>query len=194
MNKSDKIFISKYARGRSLDEIYGLNYLFFQLLQTSTLYSDLGKNIHEDDFDSLFPTLTCAERNNVSDVESFLNMHLLTKNEFSQDNFSLNFATIDIHFYQLISYVLVFISLAGFILTGINAFSTNLNKIWLLFIFEILLLITLFAQLFGTCWFGSFLGYGLYNMAYTSGCQAIFALFEVLTISELFVILKEKWK
>ena len=193
LNKSDKIFISKYARGRSLDEIYVLNYLFFQLLQTSTLYSDLGKNIHEDDFDSLFPTLTCAERNNVSDVESFLNMHLLTKNEFSQDNFSLNFATIDIHFYQLISYVLVFISLAGFILTGINAFSTNLNKIWLLFIFEILLLITLFAQLFGTCWFCSFLGYGLYIRAYTSGCQAIFALFEVLTISELFIILKEKY-
>ena len=194
LNKSDKIFISKYAPGRSWDEIYELNDLFFQLLQTSTLYTDLGKNIHEDNIDLLFPTLTYAERNNVSDVESFLNMHLLTKNEFSQDNFSLNFAIMNIHFYQLISYVFSILSIAGFILTGINAFSNKPKKnMLLLFIFEILLLITLFAQLFGLCWFCSFLSYGLYIRAYCSNCQAIFAFFEVLTISGLFIILEEKY-
>ncbi|WP_407378425.1 hypothetical protein [Methanobrevibacter sp.] len=195
LNKSDKIFISKYAIGRSLDEIYSLKDLFFPLLQTSTLYNDLGRTIQECNVDVMYPTLTYGERSDVSEIESFLNMHILTKDEFSQDDFTLKLAGLDIQLYQVISIVLVIISVIGFIFTGLNVIMSRFKQksMLLLFIFEILLLATFFVQLFGLCWFCSFLYYCEYTIAYSSNCQAIFALFEVLSISGLFVLLKEKY-
>ena len=194
LNKSDKIFISKYAVGRSVGEIFDLKDLFFSLLKTSILYKDLGRDIQKCNVDVMLPSLTFGENNQVKDVESFLHMNIFTKSEFSQDNFEWNFAKASIHFYQLISIIIVIISVISFILTGINLIlnrfkSKNLS---LVFLFEILLLGTFAVQLFGLCWFSSFLGYCEYTMAYSSNCQAIFAIFEVLAIAGIISIIEKE--
>lgn len=194
LNKSDKIFISKYAVGRSVGEIFDLKDLFFLLLKTSILYKDLGRDIQKCNVDIMLPSLTFGENNQVKDVESFLHMNIFTKSEYSQDNFEWNFAKASIHFYQLISIIIVIISVISFILTGINLIlnrfkSKNLS---LVFLFEILLLGTFAVQLFGLCWFSSFLGYCEYTRAYSSNCQAIFAIFEVLAIAGIISIIEKK--
>ena len=142
----------------------------------------------------MLPSLTFGENNQVKDVESFLHMNIFTKSEYSQDNFEWNFAKASIHFYQLISIIIVIISVISFILTGINLIlnrfkSKNLS---LVFLFEILLLGTFAVQLFGLCWFSSFLGYCEYTRAYSSNCQAIFATFEVLAIAGIISIIEKK--
>ena len=142
----------------------------------------------------MIPSLTFGENNQVKDVESFLHMNIFTKSEYSQDNFEWNFAKASIHFYQLISIIIVIISVISFILTGINLIlnrfkSKNLS---LVFLFEILLLGTFAVQLFGLCWFASFLGYCEYTRAYSSNCQAIFAIFEVLAIAGIISIIEKK--
>lgn len=194
LNKTDKIFISKYATGRSLDEIYSLKDIFIPLLKSSILYKDLGRDIQDCRVDIMFPTLTYGEKNNVSDVESFLNMHILTKDEYNPDNLALNLAKMDIQFYQIISYIIVLISFICFIFSGITLVLNNFKPktLGLLFIFEILLLGTFIVQLFGISWFCSFLHYCEYTIAYSSNCLAIFALFEVLSIAGVFYIFENK--
>lgn len=194
LNKTDKIFISKYATGRSLDEIYSLKDMFLSLIKSSILYKDLGRDIQDYNVDFMLPTLLYAEENNVSETESFLNMHILTKNEFNPDSFALSFAKSDIQFYHIISYFIVMISFVCFIFSGITLILNNFKPktLSLLFIFEILLLATFLVQLFGLCWFCSFLDYCEYTIAYSSNCLAIFALFEVLSIAGVFYIFENK--
>lgn len=142
LNKSDKIFISNYAVGRSIDEIYSLNGLFFSLIQTSIFCTDLGHDVREFNVDAMLPTLTHGEDNQVADVESFLNMNIFTAHEFSQNNFEWTFAKYSIHFYQLISIFIVSISVICFIFTGIHLVLNKFRpkNISSVFIFEILLL------------------------------------------------------
>ncbi|MBR0058120.1 MAG: hypothetical protein IJP99_02150 [Methanobrevibacter sp.] len=149
LNKSDKIFISKYAVGRSVGEIFDLKDLFFSLLKTSILYKDLGRDIQDCNVDIMLPTLTFGENNQVGDVESFLHMNIFTKSEFSQDNFEWIFAKSTIHFYQLISIFIVIISVISFILSGIYLILNRFNSknLVLLFLFEILLLGIFVVQL-----------------------------------------------
>jgi|GEM_PF-5369237 len=194
LNKSDKIFISKYAVGRSVGEIFDLKDLFFSLLKTSILYKDLGRDIQDCNVDIMLPTLTFGENNQVGDVESFLHMNIFTKSEFSQDNFEWIFAKSSIHFYQLISIFIVIISVISFILSGIYLILNRFNSknLFLLFLFEILLLGIFVVQLFGLCWFSSFLGYCEYTMAYSSNCQVIFAIFEVLAIAGIISIIDKE--
>lgn len=194
LNKSNKIFISSYAVGRSADEIYSLNGLFFSLLKTSIFYKDLGHDVQEFHLDPLFPTLTHGDDNQVAEVESFLNMNIFTKHEFSQNNFEWNFARWSIHFYQLISIFIVAISIISFILTGIHVVLNKFKpkNISLLFVFEILLLGLFLVQLFGLCWFASFLGYCDYTRAYSSNCHVLFAMFEILAIAGIFSIIEKE--
>lgn len=190
LEKSNKIFISSYAVGRSFNEILSLKDLFFSLLQSSIFYNDFGKDIYDyTGLHFMYPTLMNANESDISSVESFLNMNILTKDEFSQgDNFALNFSKICIHFYQIISIVIVITSIISFILTGIYLILNKLKpeKILLIFLFEIILLGIFVVQLFGVSWFSSFLSYCEYTIAYSSNCQAIFALFEILSISCVF--------
>jgi hypothetical protein len=141
----------------------------------------------------MLPTLTHGEDNQVAEVESFLNVNIFTTHEFSQNNFEWNSAKCCIHFYQLISIFIVSISIICFILTGVNLVLNKFGSksISLVFIFEILLLGIFLVQLFGLCWFASFLGYCDYTRAYSSNCQAIFAIFEVLAISGIFSIIEK---
>ena len=194
LNKTDKIFISNYAVGRSMGEIYSLKYLFISLFKTSVLYEDLGQNVQDFRMDGMQPSLTHGEESQVVESESFLHMNIFTKNEFSPNNFEWNFAKSSIHFYQLISIFIVIISFICFILTGVNLVLDKIkpSNLLLVFVFEILLLGMFIVQLFGLCWFASFLGYCEYTMAYSSNCQAIFAIFEVLSIASFVSVIEKK--
>ena len=182
LNKSDKIFITSSADGKSLSQIQDIGPFITSGIECCVLYKyiDFGN--------SSFDSSRIMSNNRVKDVENDLNQHLVTQNEIDNPSITqklaFDFIKFDIGFYQIISYIIVIVSLASFLasikIQFTNKFKNRENNA--IIGFEFLLLATFILQIFAIGWFCSWLDPVGSMKYYTVANQGIFALFEVLAI------------
>lgn len=190
LKKTDKIFISSSANGKSTNEIIGMKLYIIEAIKSSIFYTYISNDIVRDNASS-----HVTDNNVIKLVEHTLNDDLINTNETTGDLFKeiipKELVNIDIVIYQIISYFIVLLSalsFAGLIIFQMkNHFkSKDMNT---LLGFEILVLGTYLVQIFGISWFCSWLDLNTLYF-YITPCHGVFAVFEILSISGGYVILK----
>lgn len=195
LNKSDEIFITDSLNGKNMDEISELKTPFIDGLKINLFYEYVRAVQQPVDTEADI-TSQLVSNDMTRFAESFLNEKIHTNKELhtSQRN-AIHFAELDIMVYQYISYIIVLLTIVGFVGLIINQFKNrfkdkNLN---MLLIFEIMLIGTFLVQIFAIAWFTSWINQPPIDRMeyYTAGCQGLFALFEILAICGGFKILKK---
>lgn len=189
--KSDKIFITSSLNGKSIEEINELSPLFIIGLQYCLFYEF-------NDMDTgMSKTSLTFYSNDYPLVESVLNQKLVTVNNSYIDSNVVSFANFDFTIYHYVSYIIVLLSIIGFIGTAIyqikNRFKNRSFNV--LLGFEILLLGTFLVYIFAIAWFSISQvpsTNSSYMVLYAIPTQALIILFEILSILGFFSILKSK--
>lgn len=158
LQKSDKIFITSSAAGKDMDEIMDLTPHFLYGMSATFFYNGLEfNNINRDD------TSMSVSNNFTKNVSQDINDNLISDSQLNNlpllGSIPIKLIGLDMGIYQVISYVIAFLSFAGFIIILINQVKNrfknrNLN---MLLLFCIMLIGTVFVQIFSVTWFCSFL-------------------------------------
>ena len=184
LNKSDKIFITSSANGKTLDEIIKLEPYMTSGIKSCIFYKDLiiGEN-------PLPESSQVVSNDNTRNTEKILNEKLITQNDMNNPGFSeyisLKFMKLDLKIYQVVSYLIVLLASISFIYSIIYQIKNKFNNLEFNVIvgFEFLLITTFIVEIFAIGWFCSWIDISLNPMKfYTVANQGIFALFEVISI------------
>ena len=193
LNKSDKIFITSNANGKSINEILNLKPYISSGIKSCIFYKDI--TIESVPISDSSQVIT---NNNTKHTEKVLNEKLVTAEDLNKptfaENLSLKLMKLDIKFYQIISYLVVVLSCISFIYSVFIQFKNNFKnrKINAIIGFEFLLLATFLLEIFAIGWFCSWIDINSGPMKfYTVACQGIFALFEVMSICGAISIYKK---
>ncbi len=194
LNKSDRIFITSSATGKTLDEVFGLKPYITSAVKSCVFYKDL---LIED---YPIPGSSQLVSNEVtSNTESILNEKLVTQENMNNPTFgeyiSLELMKLDIKIYQTISYVIFILSALSFIFILFSQFKNKFKNRQLNAIlgFECLLAITFILEIFAIGWFCSWMGTNSMKF-YTVANHGIFAVFEVISICTALKIFLEKYQ
>lgn len=195
LNKSDKIFITPLANGKSINEIYDTKNHFIIGFENCLFYKHIDTKTHVQKDSTRY-----HKSKLIKPMEKSLNQHLYKETEVNNSPFHqkivYKFIDLDIQIYQVISYLLVVLSCLSFIYLVIyqfkNKFKNRQNNI--LIGFEFMLLATFIVQIFAIGWFCCFLEPLNPMKYYTIANNGIFALFEVLAISGAIKIFMSKNK
>ena len=196
LQKSDKIFITDSLNGKDINEIYslktaiinGLNInLFYEYVRATQKPVDNGVDISSQ----------LVSNDRVNFAESIVNEEIPTNNELTNtEKSAIHFAELDIFAYHYSSYIIVLLTVLGFFALFISQIKNRFKdrQLNLLLLYEIMLLGTFLVQIFAIAWFTSWINQPTIDRMeyYTSGCQAIFALFETLAIIGGFVVFQKR--
>lgn len=192
LEKSDKIFISSSATGRSVDELGQMTPYIIEGLKNNLFY----ENIYYEAYP--IPNTTNTVINAQTEyTELVLNDNFITLNNNPDTvEFKTKIPTaiigMDVLLYQTISYIVVALSLIGFISLGIYQIKNKFKNRTLTALvgFQFLLLGTFIVQIIGVSWFISWIEIerGVMNY-YTASSQGIFSLFEILSICGLIYLI-----
>lgn len=196
LEKSDKIFITDSLNGKDINEIYslktaiinGLNInLFYEYVRATQKPVDNGVDISSQ----------LVSNDRVNFAESIVNEEIPTNNELTNtEKSAIHFAELDILAYHYSSYIIVLLTVLGFFALFISQIKNRFKdrQLNLLLLYEIMLLGTFLVQIFAIAWFTSWINQPTIDRMeyYTSGCQAIFALFETLAIIGGFVVFQKR--
>ena len=191
LNKSDKLHLTDLAVGKNKYEIKQTMNFFYAGIKACLFYDRITlKNM---------PIPDTSQRGLDADtgsVEEIIHDNVITQNELNgNEKIPLLLQKADIKVYKIISYVIVILSVIGFIYTGYwqikNRFKNRVLNC--LLGFELMLLATFLVQIFAVAWFSSWIDINTDPMVfYTVSSQGFFALFEVLSITGLFKIINMK--
>lgn len=196
IEKSDKIFISESANGKSLNEILELYPYILSGIKANLFYE--GITINDVPLDGTTFTNTNGQ---TEYTELILNDNFIMTNNNPdtvafKEKIPIKLMNIDIMVYQSISYILVALSIIGFVGLGIYQIKNKFKNRTLntLLGFQILLLGTFLVQIVGISWFSIWIGMEMNTIMkfYTASSQGVFALFEVLAICSLYYLLSKK--
>ena len=195
LKKSEKIFITPLANGKSLSEINDNKNHYITGFENCLFYKHIDTENHVQTDSSRY-----HKSKIINKMEKNLNQPLYKQTEIKKAPFNqkivYKFIDLDIQFYQVISYLLVALSCISFIYSTIyqfkNKFKNRQNNI--LIGFEFMLLATFIVQIFAIGWFCCFLSPIESMKYYTIANNGIFALFEILAISGAIKIFMTKKK
>lgn len=192
LEKSDKIFISSSATGRSIDELNQIIPYIIEGLKNNLFYENIVYEAYP------IPNTTNTVINAQTEyTELVLNDNFITLNNNPDTvEFKTKIPTaiigMDVLLYQTISYIVVALSLIGFISLGIYQIKNKFKNRTLTALvgFQFLLLGTFIVQIIGVSWFISWIEIerGVMNY-YTASSQGIFSLFEILSICGLIYLI-----
>ena len=185
LDESSKIFITSSANGKNLTEIEEIIPYIISGFKTCMFYNTLeiyDQPIHDSS--------QMINNKDTKIVSSSLNDDI----NKAKNSEVIGMEKLDIVIYQCISYIIVLISIIGFIGTFIQQIKNKLHnrKFNLLFGLQILSLGTFIVQIIAIAWFCSWMVLDNSMKFYSVSCQGFFTFFEILAIFSLFLILKEK--
>ena len=185
LDESSKIFITSSANGKNLTEIEEIIPYIISGFKTCMFYNTLeiyDQPIHDSS--------QMINNKDTKIVSSSLNDDI----NKAKNSEVIGMEKLDIAIYQCISYIIVLISIIGFIGTFIQQIKNKLHnrKFNLLFGLQILSLGTFIVQIIAIAWFCSWMVLDNSMKFYSVSCQGFFTFFEILAIFSLFLILKEK--
>ena len=185
LDESSKIFITSSANGKNLTEIEEIIPYIISGFKTCMFYNTLeiyDQPIHDSS--------QMINNKDTKIVSSSLNDDI----NKAKNSEVIGMEKLDIVIYQCISYIIVLISIIGFIGTFIHQIKNKLHnkKFNLLLGLQILSLGTFIVQIIAIAWFCSWMVLDNSMKFYSVSCQGFFTFFEILAIFSLFLILKEK--
>lgn len=205
LNKSDKIFITSSASGKSIEEIFDLKPLISSGLKIALFYNGIEVNTIPLDERSSFN----SSEKIVKHTENDLNDNIITQSEFN--NFSLiqkmpiKLIELDIIIYQIISFILIPFTIISFIILCLNQSKNKFKNRTLnaLILYDVLLIGTFLIQVFAIAWFCSYLGtnpwIGTLNdiighiKFHLASSYGFLAMFIILNISTAYAITKDNY-
>ena len=198
LEKSDKIFITESATGKSLDEIKKLIPYIIAGFKINLFYDNIAsKDLALNNAETTYK----YTNDKTESAEIILNDNLIMMNNNPdtiafKEKIPMQIIDTIISLYQLISYVFVALSIIGFIGLGTCQIKNKFRnrKLNTLLGFQIMLLGTFLLQIIGISWFSSWIVNGIVGVMkfYTASSQGVFALFEVLAICSLYYLLSKK--
>lgn len=196
LEESDKIFITSSATGKSVDELSQMIPYIIWGLKTNLFYENIGYETGP------IPTSTNTVANAQTEYGELVlndNFIIATNNpdtvEF-KEKIPTAIINTDILLYHTISYILVALSLIGFIGLGIHQIKNKFKNRTLTALvgFQLLLLGTFIVQIMGIAWFSSWIELDISGIMkfYTASSQGVFSLFEILSICGLIYLIINK--
>lgn len=182
INKSDKIFISSSIPGKDINEIFALSPYIGYGLSAALFYEGFS-------YENLpFGGTSLNVSEDSKNIEKDLNDHLITENEYVNlsflDKFTLDLIKINGLIYHFSSYIIVLLAFISFIMLCrhqvINKFKNRINNTLILFC--LMLLGTMFVQIFSVAWYCSWLELPVlkFNLVSSYGTYATFAVFSIV--------------
>ena len=199
LDKSDKIFITRSAAGKDIDEIIALKPLIVSGLKNGLFYEGIDANIELTDYSSSF--YSSSKLTNKSEKD--LNDELITKEEYWSlpliNRLGIRLIELDVSIYQTISLILIPLSLIGFAAICLDRLRSRFSNpaLNVLALYSVLLLGTFLVEVFAiswfSCWIGSSLEERLFILKfYLVPSYGLIAIFIALTISGAFSIIEKK--
>lgn len=185
LNKSDKIFITHSANGKTFDEVKGIKiYCFYAL--------DFILFNHNVEYQKYMPGTSKDVSNKLTvSVGKTVNENLSTPKELPFVEKTL--LDVDLIIYEYVSYVIVLLSAISFIGICIYQFKHGFKERHFnaLAGYQLMLLGTIVLIVFAVSWFCSWMDLNNHIIFYTISAYGIFTFFEVIAIAGGYKIIKK---
>lgn len=185
LNKSDKIFITHSANGKTFDEVKGIKIYCLDAL-------DFILFNHNVEYQKYMPGTSKDVSNKLTvSVGKTVNENLSTPKELPFVEKTL--LDVDLIIYEYVSYVVVLLSAISFIGICIYQFKHRFKERHFnaLAGYQLMLLGTIILTVFAVSWFCSWMDLNNHIIFYTISAYGMFAFFEVIAIAGGYKIIKK---